>query len=99
MIAKNNDFYKKIKRYNKEQRDLAYVAGISTIGIAYKLSIAPIDIADALIVEKEAINLTESFRGCFEKFTPKMLMHISASAMKMSKNLDKYKNEIQRFSL
>lgn len=87
--------YKKIKCDDKEMKKIAYAAGISAIGMAYKLSIAPIDIADALIVEKEALNLQKNFFGYFDKFTPKMLMNISISALNISKNLEEKRERIQ----
>jgi hypothetical protein len=97
----NKNLYKleKIKKYDKEKRDLAYVAGISSIGMAYKMSIAQIDIADALFVEKEALKMRESYNFYFDKLTPKMLMNISISAINMSKNLDKYKTGVIKYTI
>ena len=47
--------FKKVKKLDKEKINLAYTAAISSIGMAYKMSLAPIDIADALYVEGEAM--------------------------------------------
>lgn len=99
MINKNLYKLEKIKKYDKEKRDLAYVAGISSIGMAYKMSIAQIDIADALFVEKEALKMRESYNFYFDKLTPKMLMNISISAINMSKNLDKYKTGVIKYTI
>ena len=74
MNTKNVYKFKKIKYDDSEKLNLAYTAGISSIGMAYKMSIARIDIADALIVEHEAIKLKKDYGIYFNKFTPKMLI-------------------------
>ena len=99
MSTKNVYKFKKIKYDDSEKLNLAYTAWISSIGMAYKMSIARIDIADALIAEHEAIKLKKDYGIYFNKFTPKMLMNISISAIKMSKNLDKYKNGIIKYKI
>lgn len=99
MNAKNVYKFKKISYKDNEKLNLAYTAGISSIGMAYKMSIAQIDIADALIVEQEAIKLKKDYESYFNKFTPKMLMNISISAIKMSKNLDKYKSGVIKYKV
>lgn len=91
--------YKVLKEYDKEKRNLAYIAGISSIGMAYKMSLAPIDITDALFVEREAIKMYKNYNTYFDLLTPKMLMNISISAMNMSRNLDKYKTKVIKYSL
>ncbi len=91
--------YKIVKNYDLEKKNLAYIAGISSIGMAYKMSLAPIDIADALFVEREAIRMHKKYNDYFDLLTPKMLMSISISAMSMSQNLDKYKQKVIKYSL
>ena len=53
--------YKILKNYDLEKKNMAYIAGISSIGMAYKMSLAPIDIADALFVEREAIKMYKKY--------------------------------------
>ena len=91
--------YKIVKNYDLEKKNLAYIAGISSIGMAYKMSLASIDIADALFVEREAIRMHKKYNDYFDLLTPKMLMSISISAMSMSQNLDKYKQKVIKYSL
>lgn len=90
--------YIKVRKYDKEEANLAYVAGISILGMAFKMSLANIDIADALIVEKEAMNLTLSCSKYFNQLNSLMLMKISCTAVNMSKNLDKYPTGIRSIS-
>lgn len=96
MDSKEMFKFKKIKKIDKEKIDLAYIAAISSIGMAYKMSLAQIDIADALYIEEEAMK-TKNYYNYYNKLTPKMLMNISISAIKMSKNLDKYKTGIIKY--
>lgn len=98
MHTKNKLKIEKVKDFDKEKMNLAYIAGISSIGMAYKMSIAAIDIADALFVEKEAIKIKD-YEDYFNRLTPKMLMNISISAMNMLKNLDKYENGVIKYKL
>jgi len=91
--------FKKIKKFDKEKINLAYTAAISSIGMAYKMSLAPIDIADALYVEGEAMKTKKDCDFYFNKLTPKMLMNISISAINMAKNLDKYKSGIIKYTI
>lgn len=91
--------YKKIKNIDIEKINLAYTAAISTIGMAYKMSLAKLDIADALYVESVAIKSKKEYDFYYDKLTPKMLMNISLSAVNMSKNLDKYKTGVIRYTL
>ena len=91
--------YKILKNYDLEKKNMAYIAGISSIGMAYKMSLAPIDIADALFVEREAIKMYKKYYNYFDLLTPRMLMSISISAMSMSQNLDKYNQKVIKYSL
>lgn len=90
---------KKIKNYDEEKRNLAYIAGLSSLGMAYKMSLADIDLADALLVEKEAMKMKKDYNDYFKKFSPKMIMNISISAINMSKNLDKFKKGVIKYTL
>ena len=90
---------KKLNNYDEEKINLAYTAGLSSLGMAYKMSIADIDLADALIVEKEAIKLKKNYNDYFEKFNQAMIMAISISAIKMTKNLEKMKQGVIKYTL
>ena len=90
---------KRVKNYDKEKRNLAYIAGISSLGMAYKMSLADIDLADALFVEKEAIKLNDEYITYFEKFNSKMIMNISISAMNILKNLEKMRPGVIKYTL
>ncbi len=99
MDISNSYKYIKIKDYDLDKRNLSYVAGVGLIGMAYKLSLANIDIADALIAEKEAMLLYENYYKYYLKLTPLMIMNISISAIRMSENLGKYATGLQKFSV
>ena len=90
---------KKIHNYDKEKRNFAYIAGISSLGMAYKMSLADIDLMDALFVEKEAIKMKSNYNEYFEKFNQKMIMNISISAINILKNLDKFKPGVIKYTL
>ena len=90
---------KKVKNYDKEKRNLAYIAGISSLGMAYKMSLADIDLADALFVENEAIKLKDEYIAYFEKFNSKMIMNISISAMNILKNLERMRPGVIKYTL
>lgn len=91
--------YKKVKNVDTNLIELAYVAGISSLGMAYKLTLANIDIIDALVVEKEAIKLSEINYKYFNMLTPLMINKISISAIKISRNLEKYNSGMKIFRL
>ena len=91
--------YKRVSNCDIENINLAYAAGVCSLGMAYKMSITDIDLTDALYVEKEAIKMKKELKDYFEKFSPKMLLSISTSAMKIAKNLDKYKKGIIKYSI
>ena len=90
---------KKVKNYDKEKRNLAYIAGISSLGMAYKMSLADIDLADALFVEKEAIKMKPNYITYFEQFNSSMIMNISISAMNILKNLEKFRPGVIKYTL
>lgn len=91
--------YKIVNNYDDEDTKLAYAAGVCSLGMAYKMSLTNIDLTDALYVEKEAIKMKKDIKDYFEKFSPKMLLSISTSAMKMSKNLKKYEKGVIKYSI
>lgn len=90
---------KKLKNYDQEKINLAYTAGISSLGMAYKMSIADIDLADALLVEKEAIRMKKNYLLYFEKFNQSMIMNISIAAIRMSRNLEKIRQGVIKYTL
>lgn len=89
----------KIKHFDKESRNLAFIAGVSSLGMAIKMSIAEIDIADALVAQKEALKMRQNYNKYFEELTPKMLMNISISAINISKNLDKFEHRVIKYTI
>ena len=90
---------KKIKNYDQDKIKNAYIAGISSIKMAYKMRIYEIDLLDALYVEQEAIKLKKDYFEYFSKFSPKMLMNMSISAMNIAKNIERVKKGVIRYTI
>ena len=90
---------KKINNVDKEILKQAYIAGESSLKMAYKMKTYEIDLLDALYVEQEAIKLKENYYKYFKKFSPKILMNISISAMNIASYIKSNKKGIIRYTL
>ena len=90
---------KKVKNIDNDILKQARIAGESSLKMAYKMKTYEIDLLDALYVEQEAIKLNESYYECFKKFSPKILMNISISAMNIASYLKSTKKGVIRYTL
>ena len=90
---------KKVTKIDNECLKQARIAGESSLKMAYKMKTYEIDLLDALYVEQEAIKLKQNYYEYFKKFSPKILMNISMSAMNIASYLTSSKKGVIRYTI